>query len=218
MNAWASTSKQWSAVLGIVVLLLVAIPLKMIDSVKRPWMASPESVGRNTCAYQVIHEGTCLGTVLMEKASAPSHILLQVGVSSRQRSNIPDEAIPCNCTIRLEGDLPPRVERMSGRQLICAGQRIDVNLAEAKDFTALPGIGPGLAARIVHYRDLHGYFTSTTDLQGIPGIGKKRMAAVAPFIKANRVRSGPLASEHPGPVASVSPSTRVSQKPNATQP
>ncbi len=218
MNPEVHSSKPLSAVRGAIILILVAIPLRMIGSVEVPWFALKGSADPAACVYQVIQDEACLGTVHMKEASRLSQILVRVGASPRGALDEEDTALPCNCVIRLERKQPPRVQRMSGRHLVCAGQRIDINVAEAKDFTALPGIGPALAARIVQHRDLHGTFTDARDLQRVPGIGRKRMAAIAPFIEVNRVTPGLPASGRPGRAPSVSPSTRVAQTPDPTLP
>lgn len=46
-----------------------------------------------------------------------------------------------------------------------------VNRATAKEFEALDGIGPVLAARIVAYRKANGAFATIDDLLKVPGIG-----------------------------------------------
>ena len=46
-----------------------------------------------------------------------------------------------------------------------------VNRASAKEFEALNGIGPVLAARIVSYRKANGPFATIEDLLQVPGIG-----------------------------------------------
>ena len=48
---------------------------------------------------------------------------------------------------------------------------VDVNRATAEELTALPGVGPVLAGRIVEYRRSHGRFTGPEDLLPVPGIG-----------------------------------------------
>jgi competence protein ComEA len=51
-----------------------------------------------------------------------------------------------------------------------------VNRATAKEFEALDGIGPVLAARIVSYRKTNGPFTTIEDLEKVPGIGASTLA------------------------------------------
>jgi len=51
--------------------------------------------------------------------------------------------------------------------------RIDINTATAEELTALPRIGPALAARIVSYREEHGPFQKVEELMNVRGIGAK---------------------------------------------
>jgi competence protein ComEA len=51
-----------------------------------------------------------------------------------------------------------------------------INRASAKEFEALDGIGPVLAARIVSFRKANGPFASVEDLLKVPGIGSSTLS------------------------------------------
>ena len=53
---------------------------------------------------------------------------------------------------------------------------MNLNTATTDDLDALPGIGPTLAAAILHERDRRGGFTSVDQLRDVRGIGEKRFA------------------------------------------
>lgn len=55
---------------------------------------------------------------------------------------------------------------------------LDLNTASAEELTALPGIGPELARRIVEYRETAGAFTTVEELLEVPGIGETKLAAL----------------------------------------
>ena len=55
---------------------------------------------------------------------------------------------------------------------------LDLNRASAEEISRLPGVGPGLARRIVEERDRRGRFESTEGLRGILGLGPKKLAAL----------------------------------------
>ncbi len=59
---------------------------------------------------------------------------------------------------------------------------VNINEANIGKLSALPGIGPKLAERIVDYRDKNGPFNSIEDIQKVKGIGKKMFAKIKPFI------------------------------------
>ena len=48
---------------------------------------------------------------------------------------------------------------------------LNINRATIKEFDALPGVGPVIAARIVEYRKVNGPFSTVDDLKKVPGIG-----------------------------------------------
>jgi competence protein ComEA len=55
---------------------------------------------------------------------------------------------------------------------------ISLNTATPEQLDALDGIGPTTAAKIVEYRQQHGGFRSVAELDQVPGIGEKRLAAL----------------------------------------
>jgi competence ComEA-like helix-hairpin-helix protein len=59
---------------------------------------------------------------------------------------------------------------------------IDVNAADHAALQLLPGIGPGLAQRIVDHRADHGPFASMADLRQVKGIGPATAARMRPFV------------------------------------
>lgn len=60
---------------------------------------------------------------------------------------------------------------------------IDVNKASLAELCALPGVGPGLAARIVADRRERGGFSSVEDLARVRGIGPAIVERVRPFVR-----------------------------------
>lgn len=58
-----------------------------------------------------------------------------------------------------------------------------INHCSAESLTALPGVGPVLAERIVAEREQHGPFDDPADLQRVKGIGPKLSARVSPFLR-----------------------------------
>ncbi|MDR1605165.1 MAG: ComEA family DNA-binding protein [Gracilibacteraceae bacterium] len=55
-------------------------------------------------------------------------------------------------------------------------ERININTATAEELTALPGVGPAIAGRIVQYREENGSFSLSEDLMNVSGIGPKTYA------------------------------------------
>ncbi|WIE66357.1 helix-hairpin-helix domain-containing protein [Curtobacterium sp. MCLR17_036] len=53
---------------------------------------------------------------------------------------------------------------------------VDLNRADQAALETLPGIGPGLAGRIIAWRDEHGGFSAVEDLLDVSGIGDVRFA------------------------------------------
>ena len=59
---------------------------------------------------------------------------------------------------------------------------LDLNEAGVDDLARLPGVGPGLAQRIVAARDEGGRFASVDDLRRVRGLGRVRRERLRPLI------------------------------------
>ncbi|HET9926665.1 MAG TPA: helix-hairpin-helix domain-containing protein [Methylomirabilota bacterium] len=59
---------------------------------------------------------------------------------------------------------------------------LDVNRADAMELARLPGVGTGLAQRIVEERERRGRFDSPEALRYVLGMGPKKLAAIRRFI------------------------------------
>jgi competence ComEA-like helix-hairpin-helix protein len=62
------------------------------------------------------------------------------------------------------------------------GVRLDLNTATSADLELLPAIGPKLSARIVAYRNRHGWFSSVEGLLQVSGIGARKLERIKPLI------------------------------------
>ncbi len=139
--------------------------------------------------YQAFENEECLGTIFLEQPDTIPRILKIIGVTRPGEWEWPQEKIPCNRAIKVGGNLRvASIEKISGTHLISAGKRIDVNLADVEDLTAVPGIGPRLAERIIGRRKEQGRFSGIEELARIQGIGKKKLAVWAPYIEAGPSR------------------------------
>jgi competence protein ComEA len=58
------------------------------------------------------------------------------------------------------------------------GQPVNLNTASPEQLDQLDGVGPATAQKIVAYRQAHGGFRSVTELDQVPGIGEKKLAAL----------------------------------------
>jgi competence ComEA-like helix-hairpin-helix protein len=60
---------------------------------------------------------------------------------------------------------------------------VPLNHAGVEELSALPGIGPALAARVVAYRDSAGPFRTVDELGRVRGIGPAKLAALRPLVR-----------------------------------
>lgn len=78
---------------------------------------------------------------------------------------------------------PPR-----GAAGLLLGRPVDLNEATLEELQALPGIGPGLAHRIVDDRRLRGPFGSLEELVRVKGFGPARIGALEGLATASPQR------------------------------
>lgn len=77
-------------------------------------------------------------------------------------------------------DTTSKVEKTTKKS---ATKAVNINSADKKMLTQLPGVGPSTADAIVKYRKANGKFKSANDLLKVKGIGEKTLKKMKPFIK-----------------------------------
>lgn len=66
-----------------------------------------------------------------------------------------------------------------------AGEKVNLNTAEAADLETLPGIGPSKSSAILEYREKNGPFNKIEDMKNITGIGDKTFEKLKDSISVN---------------------------------
>ncbi len=86
-----------------------------------------------------------------------------------------------------EREAAPTTARPRGRKARDAAEvsdprPLDLNRASLEELARLPGIGPGLARRILRERERRGRFDSPDNLRGVLGVGAKKLAALRDLV------------------------------------
>lgn len=63
---------------------------------------------------------------------------------------------------------------------------VDINKASAADLATVPGIGDGIARRIVEFRDKNGPYKTVDDLLKVQGIGEKSLQKLRPYLSVEK--------------------------------
>ena len=71
----------------------------------------------------------------------------------------------------------------SNKMTAGSGEQIALNTATAEQLERLPGVGPSMAGRILAYRQQAGGFGKSEDLMQVVGLGPKKFAKIAPFVR-----------------------------------
>lgn len=69
-------------------------------------------------------------------------------------------------------------------------KRLDLNTASAEELDTLPEVGPKLAKAIVAFREKSGPFRRVEDLLAVPGISKRRLEKIRPFVYVEPPKRG----------------------------
>ncbi len=62
------------------------------------------------------------------------------------------------------------------------GAPIDINTADAAVLQSLPGVGPGMAQRLIDFREGNGPFHSVDELSDVAGMTDRRIQEMTPYI------------------------------------
>jgi competence ComEA-like helix-hairpin-helix protein len=171
---------------GLVVLIVAVI---LVDCVRMihdalPDPPAPTRQAREGCFYQILEDEVVVGNAFSAGPEVLSEILATAGMSDRFTWVDGSLRIPCDRCLKFRNDSRLfSVESIPAALLMAALRRIDINRAEETDLLALPGIGPRTAENIVRRREQAGGFSCLDDLRTVPGIGKKKLAAIAPYIE-----------------------------------
>ena len=65
-----------------------------------------------------------------------------------------------------------------------ASHQLDLATCTAEELSALPGIGPALADRVIGSREQDGEFARVDELDRVRGIGPSTLDAIRPFVVA----------------------------------
>ena len=91
--------------------------------------------------------------------------------------------IPPPATRPTDGRAPRRDARPESVPPAEADPRpLDINRATVAELARLPGVGPGLAQRILEERERRGRFESPDALRRVVGIGPKKLAALRDLV------------------------------------
>ncbi len=111
-----------------------------------------------------------------------------VMTNEHHRSPLPGAAVLGAAAVLIALLMPPAPADPTGFTA-SAAVRIDVNTADAAHLTALPRIGPAIAARILADRGANGPFPVVDDLTRVSGVGPKTLHRLRPFVRVGPAES-----------------------------
>ncbi len=93
----------------------------------------------------------------------------------------------------LEGNGAPSIGQMRESDKFLLGFPMDLNRAGVRDLLLLPGIGPGLAKRVVQERRQRGGFQSPEDLSRVKSIPRKTLERIQSMVvvQGEKILSSP---------------------------
>ena len=68
-------------------------------------------------------------------------------------------------------------------------EKLDLKTATVEQLDKLPEVGPALAKAIVRFREKSGPFRRVEDLLAVPGISKRRLEKIRPFVEVRAQKS-----------------------------
>lgn len=165
-------------------LFVASLLLALTDTGAPPPRESPPP-----CEVPVLVEGLVARAGVVCEARDVSAAIAEAGGSSQCVVTPGDHrAVRAGDLVRVgEGaaeSCSVRVATMPGALRLALGLKVGLNDASADDLRALPGMGAGLAARVVAHRSRWGPFRTVADLRAVRGVGPKRLRAWAELLSA----------------------------------
>ncbi|HEY6329432.1 MAG TPA: helix-hairpin-helix domain-containing protein [Blastocatellia bacterium] len=103
-------------------------------------------------------------------------------VSSCRQPTDPPAAPNTDTSGTLSPSTPANGDKVDNNATQQSQPCVDLNTADVDQLTTLPGIGDGLAARIIEYRSQHGPFRRPQDIIIINGFGERRYHKLESFV------------------------------------
>lgn len=104
------------------------------------------------------------------------------GTTPRDASGRPTPPAPAAPAVPGRVPPPPATSTPGPAPPPPPAEPLDVNRADVTELARLPGVGAGLAQRIVEERERRGRFDSPEALRYVLGMGPKKLAAIRRFI------------------------------------
>jgi len=86
----------------------------------------------------------------------------------------------------LPKDSDTSLPRLTSTGRFIMSGRIDINTTDVEGLSLMPGIGRGIATKIIEQRVVLGGFSSVDELRGVEGIGERRLASIKAFLRSKR--------------------------------
>jgi competence protein ComEA len=139
--------------------------IELADGVQRPGLYS---YSRPTPIGQVIRDGGGLRG--------------EMGIPSPLEREVLNQETQLFCSVDPANRLVIQRVPLSVKSLWILGRPIPFNKATAEELDRIPGIGPGLARRMVEHRDAQGPYSDLEALRQVKGIGDKTLEKIRPFL------------------------------------
>lgn len=101
--------------------------------------------------------------------------------------NFPTTVSPVGCAVNIvagsDGFHHIAVDTMTVPERMVLGLPLDLSTMSEADFVRMPGIGPALARRIILHRHKNGGDYSISDIEGVEGIGKKKLEKIRSIVQ-----------------------------------
>ncbi len=186
-SKWVFLPEQ-KVFLAVLLLVLLLFHWVRTRSTFLPWQDRSDEPRAATDPFVVEIDGNLVspGIYTFPTRLEIREVLQEAGVA---RELIPRESLPgplkTGTTILLHHSslgLTVQLVPMNPAKKVLYSIPIDLNSTQADDLTMVPGIGPTLAKRIMTYRDHRGGFTHLDELLAVPGVGKRKLESLRPYL------------------------------------
>ncbi len=174
-----------SIILAFIPLVIFLTPLLFNPSI--PVLSTSVSDSKNMVIVEVIQENGESGIFFVEPGTTATQLFSQTNIKSNNKMDLNLHSGIKIHLVPAPADRGIVIGQMDAEKRLALGLPLDINLASLNDLRLVPGIGDGLAIRILNWRQNNIRFEKIEQLMNVNGIKEKKLLELRKYLYVDEV-------------------------------